>query len=106
RESATLNIVLVVIKMTALAAFVLLALPSFDADNQRQFMPHGFGSTVGSDGVTRGFIAAAAIVFFAFYGFDAVATSAEEARNPGRDLTIGIIGSMAVCTVIYMLVAI
>ncbi len=51
-------------------------------------------------------MAAAAIVFFAFYGFDAVATSAEEAKNPGRDLTIGIIGSMAVCTLIYMLVAV
>jgi APA family basic amino acid/polyamine antiporter len=49
---------------------------------------------------------AAAIVFFAFYGFDAVATSAEEARNPGRDLTIGIIGSMVVCTLIYILVAV
>jgi APA family basic amino acid/polyamine antiporter len=51
-------------------------------------------------------MAAAAIVFFAFYGFDAVATSAEEAKNPGRDLTIGIIGSMAICTLIYMLVGI
>jgi len=106
RESATLNIILVIIKMTALAAFVLLALPSFDSDNLRPFMPYGFGSTVDSDGVTRGVMAAAAVVFFAFYGFDAVATSAEEARNPGRDLTIGIIGSMAVCTIIYMLVAI
>ena len=51
-------------------------------------------------------MAAAAIVFFAFYGFDAVATSAEETKNPGRDLKIGIIGSMVVCTTIYMLVAI
>jgi APA family basic amino acid/polyamine antiporter len=51
-------------------------------------------------------MAAAAIVFFAFYGFDAVATSAEESRNPGRDLTIGIIGSMILCTTIYILVAI
>jgi len=50
--------------------------------------------------------AGAAIVFFAFYGFDAVATSAEETKNPKRDLTIGIIGSMAICTLIYMLVAI
>src|SRR3546814_8052002 len=49
---------------------------------------------------------AAAIMFFAFYGFDAVATSAEETKNPGRDLTIGILGSMLVCTFIYMLVAI
>jgi APA family basic amino acid/polyamine antiporter len=106
RESATLNIVLVIIKMAALAAFVLLALPSFDADKLQPFMPYGFGSAVDGDGVTRGVMAAAAVVFFAFYGFDAVATSAEEARNPGRDLTIGIIGSMAVCTIIYMLVAI
>ena len=57
-------------------------------------------------GEKRGVMAAAAIVFFAFYGFDAVATSAEEAKNPGRDLTIGIVGSMLVCTIIYMLVAV
>jgi APA family basic amino acid/polyamine antiporter len=106
RESATLNIVLVIIKLTALAAFVALALPEFNADNMRPFAPHGFGSAPDSAGVTRGVMAAAAIVFFAFYGFDAVATSAEEAKNPGRDLKIGIIGSMAVCTTIYILVAV
>ena len=106
RESATLNIVLVIIKIVALAAFVALALPAFDAGNLEPFMPHGFASAVGPDGVTRGVMAAAAVVFFAFYGFDAVATSAEEARNPGRDLTIGIIGSMAACTIIYILVAV
>jgi APA family basic amino acid/polyamine antiporter len=106
RESATLNIVLVIIKLTALAAFVLLALPAFDPGNLKPFAPYGLGSNVDADGVTRGVMAAAAIVFFAFYGFDAVATSAEEAKNPGRDLTIGIIGSMALCTIIYMLVAI
>src|SRR5262245_21561108 len=106
RESATLNIILVIIKMVALAAFVLLALPAFNADNLTPFTPYGLGSHLDADGVTRGVMAAAAIVFFAFYGFDAVATSAEEAKNPGRDLTIGIIGSMAVCTIIYMLVAI
>ena len=105
RESATLNIILVIIKLTALAAFVLLALPAFDPGNLKPFAPYGLGSNVDSDGVTRGVMAAAAIVFFAFYGFDAVATSAEEAKNPGRDLTIGIIGSMALCTTIYMLVA-
>ncbi|BAK66485.1 amino acid transporter [Sphingobium sp. SYK-6] len=105
RESATLNIVLVIIKLTALSFFVILALPSFSAGNFEPFMPYGFGShEIG--GTTRGVMAAAAIVFFAFYGFDAVATSAEEARNPGRDLTIGIIGSMAVCTLIYMAVAV
>ena len=105
RESATLNIVLVVIKLVALSIFVALALPAFQSGNLEPFMPYGFASTqIG--GETRGVMAAAAIVFFAFYGFDAVATSAEEAKNPGRDLTIGIIGSMLVCTAIYMAVAI
>jgi APA family basic amino acid/polyamine antiporter len=105
RESATVNIVLVIIKLTALALFVTFALPAFDASHLHPFMPYGFGS-VESGGAKHGVMAAAAIVFFAFYGFDAVATSAEEARNPGRDLTIGIVGSMIVCTAIYMLVAI
>lgn len=105
RESATFNILLVVIKLTALACFVALALPAFNAGNLEPFMPYGFGSHV-EGGEHRGVMAAAAIVFFAFYGFDAVATSAEEAKNPGRDLKIGIIGSMAACTLIYMLVAI
>ena len=105
RESATVNIILVVIKLTALAAFVAFALPAFDAGNLQPFMPYGFASTeIG--GEKRGVMAAAAIVFFAFYGFDAVATSAEEAKNPKRDLTIGIIGSMLVCTFIYMAVAV
>ncbi|WP_343517664.1 amino acid permease [Sphingomonas sp.] len=104
RESATFNIILVVIKMTALALFVALALPAFTGANFEPFMPYGFASHV-EGGTTRGVMAAAAIVFFAFYGFDAVATSAEEAKNPGRDLTIGIIGSMAACTLIYMAVA-
>lgn len=105
RESATLNIVLVIVKLVALAVFVTFALPAFDSGNLQPFMPYGFGSTE-IDGVKRGVMAAAAIVFFAFYGFDAVATSAEEARNPGRDLTIGIVGSMLVCTAIYMAVAV
>lgn len=105
RESATLNILLVVVKLAALAVFIAFALPAFDGGNLHPFMPYGFAS-VESGGEKRGVMAAAAIVFFAFYGFDAVATSAEEAKNPGRDLTIGIVGSMLVCTVIYMLVAV
>ena len=105
RESATLNIVLVIIKLVALGIFVAFALPAFDNANLHPFMPYGFGS-VETGGEKRGVMAAAAIVFFAFYGFDAVATSAEEAKRPGRDLTIGIVGSMLVCTVIYMAVAV
>jgi APA family basic amino acid/polyamine antiporter len=104
RESATLNIVLVIIKLIALAVFVVFVAPAFDSAHLHPFMPYGFGSAV-QGGEKRGVMAAAAIVFFAFYGFDAVATSAEEARNPGRDLKIGIIGSMAVSTTIYILVA-
>lgn len=105
RESATLNIVLVIIKLVALGVFVTMALPAFHSQNLHPFMPYGFAST--ENGLEkRGVMAAAAIVFFAFYGFDAVATSAEEAKRPGRDLTIGIVGSMLVCTLIYMLVAV
>ncbi len=105
RESATLNIVLVTIKIAALAAFVALVAPAFQSSNLVPFAPYGFSSHV-VGGETRGIMAAAAIVFFAFYGFDAVATSAEETRNPARDLTIGIIGSMVLCTTIYILVAV
>lgn len=105
RASATFNILLVVIKLAALACFVALALPAFNSANLEPFMPYGFASNV-DGGERRGVMAAAAIVFFAFYGFDAVATSAEETKNPSRDLKIGIIGSMAACTLIYMLVAI
>ena len=105
RESATFNIILVIIKLVALGIFIAFALPAFQGQNLEPFMPYGFASTeIG--GEKRGVMAAAAIVFFAFYGFDAVSTSAEEVKNPKRDLTIGIIGSMVVCTIIYMLVAI
>jgi APA family basic amino acid/polyamine antiporter len=103
RESATLNIVLVIIKLVALSLFVVMGIGAFNAANLHPFMPYGFTSHIEGGG-TKGVMAAAAIVFFAFYGFDAVATSAEEAKNPARDLTIGIIGSMALCTIIYMAV--
>ncbi len=104
KESATLNIILVIIKIVALGAFVVLTFPAVKAGHYDPFMPFGFlAKEVG--GEKFGVMAAAAIVFFAFFGFDAVSTSAEEAKNPGRDLTIGILGSMAVSTVIYMLVA-
>lgn len=105
RESATVNLILVIIKLAALATFIALALPAFDAGNFEPFAPFGYGATVEVDGVKRGVMAAAAIIFFAFYGFDAVSTAAEEAKNPGRDLKIGIIGSMVLCTLIYMAVA-
>src|SRR6478735_8378055 len=78
---------------------------AFDAANTHPFMPFGFAKSMGADGVERGVMAAAAIIFFAFYGFDAISTAAEETKNPARDLSIGIVGSMVGCTLIYMLVA-
>ncbi|MFN3668292.1 MAG: amino acid permease [Brevundimonas sp.] len=113
RESATLNAVLVVIKVLALIVFVAIALPAFDAANFTPFMPNGFGAPAlpfaeqitGQPVVQTGVMAAAAIIFFAFYGFDAISTAAEETKRPERDLAIGIVGSMVVCTALYLVVA-
>jgi APA family basic amino acid/polyamine antiporter len=104
RESATINAILVVVKLLALALFIAVALPVFDSSHFHPFMPFGFPRS-GPSGSEAGVMAAAAIIFFAFYGFDAIATAAEEAKNPGRDLAIGIVGSMFVCVLIYMVVA-
>ena len=104
RESATVNSALVGVKIVALLVFIVIGLAAFKSGNLLPFMPYGFAAhTDGSD--ARGVMAAAAIIFFAFYGFDAVSTAAEEARNPGRDITFGIIGSMIACTLLYMAVA-
>src|SRR5690349_20066499 len=104
RESATLNAILVLIKLAALALFIAVALPVFNSAHFEPFMPFGFPRS-GSPGSEVGVMAAAAIIFFAFYGFDAIATAAEEAKNPGRDLAIGIVGSMLVCVLIYIVIA-
>ncbi|HEY8615513.1 amino acid permease [Phenylobacterium sp.] len=105
RESATVNFILVIVKLVALAAFVALTLPAFDAAHFSPFAPFGYGAVTAEDARKYGVMGAAAIIFFAFYGFDAISTAAEEAKNPKRDLTIGIVGSMALCTLIYMVVA-
>jgi len=104
RESATVNAVLVVVKLLALALFIAVAVTAFNANHFTPFMPYGFPKT-GASGSEVGVMAAAAIIFFAFYGFDAIATAAEETKNPDRDLAIGIIGSMVLCVLIYMAVA-
>jgi APA family basic amino acid/polyamine antiporter len=109
KESATLNAILVLVKVVALIVFVAVTLPYFDASHFHPFTPYGFSKheIVGPDGKPAevGVMAAAAIIFFAFYGFDAIATAAEETKNPGRDLKIGIVGSMIACVIIYMAVA-
>jgi APA family basic amino acid/polyamine antiporter len=96
--------VLVLVKILALIVFVVVTLPYFNEANFHPFMPYGFPKSGGA-GHEVGVMAAAAIIFFAFYGFDAIATAAEETRNPGRDLSIGIVGSMVACVIIYMAVA-
>lgn len=105
RESAFVTMLLVAIKLLALLLFVVLALRGFNAANFHPFLPFGISVRVGADGVKRGVLAAAALIFFAFYGFDAVSTAAEETKNPSRDLKVGILGSMALSTTIYILVA-
>ena len=105
RKSALVNLLLVLLKLTALLVFVIVALPHFDTGNLQPFSPFGFAKTMDADGTERGIMAAAAIIFSAFYGFDAIATAAEETRNPKRDLAIGIIGSMIGCALIYTVIA-
>lgn len=95
QESTKLNRILVFIKLAAVFIFLLLAGPHVNTANWEPFMPFGFAGVAGG----------AAIVFFAYIGFDAVATSAEECKNPARDLPIGIIGSLVVCTALYVIVA-
>jgi APA family basic amino acid/polyamine antiporter len=95
RESATLNTGMVVLKLIVLGFFVVIGWGFTHAENWHPFAPNGWA------GVQAG----AAIVFFAYIGFDAVSTVAEEVRNPKRDLPIGIIGSLIVCTIIYIVVA-
>ena len=95
QESTKLNRILVFIKLAAVFIFLLLAGPHINTANWQPFMPFG----------ASGIAAGAAIVFFAYIGFDAVATSAEECKNPSRDLPIGIIGSLVVCTALYVIVA-
>jgi APA family basic amino acid/polyamine antiporter len=95
RESATVNAVLVCIKVAALVLFIALAEPLIKAKNFVPFAPLGF----------LGISGAAASIFFAYVGFDAVSTAAEETRNPQRNMPIGLIGSLLVCTVFYLLVA-
>jgi APA family basic amino acid/polyamine antiporter len=105
RESATVNFVLVIIKLAALAAFIAIALPAFNGAHFKPFLPYGWAS-LSAEGVKVGVLPAASLIFFAFYGFDTISTAAEEAKRPGRDLSIGIVGSMLLCTVIYVVVAI
>ncbi|HZV84793.1 MAG TPA: amino acid permease [Brevundimonas sp.] len=103
-ESAKVNAVLVAIKVTALTVFVALTLtsPQFDMARFNPFLPAG---VFGGFGSGLGAVGAAATIFFAYVGFDAVSTAAEETKDPQRNVPIGLIASLLICTVFYILVA-
>jgi len=100
-ESARVNAVLVGIKVIALTVFIVLTLPVIQTENLSPFAPNGLFGTFSGMGI----VGAAASIFFAYVGFDAVSTAAEETKNPQRNVPIGLIGSLAICTVFYLLVA-
>jgi APA family basic amino acid/polyamine antiporter len=103
KESARFNNVIVFIKLTVIITFILVGLFFMKKANWHPFIPENEGTfgKFGFSGILRG----AAVIFFAYIGFDAVSTAAQESKNPQRDLPIGILGSLAVCTVLYILVA-
>ncbi len=95
RESARLNNIMVAIKVAVVLLFIAVGARHVQPENWQPFMPYGH----------TGVLSAAALVFFAFIGFDAVTSAAEEVKRPERDLPIGIIGSLAVCTILYVIVS-
>jgi len=94
RESARANNIMVGIKLLVLTLFIVMGLQHINTANYHPFAPNGF----------RGIHQGAAIVFFAYIGFDAISTAAEETKNPQRNLPIGILGGLAICTVIYIVI--
>jgi len=106
KESASFNSIIVVIKVVVVVLFIIAGIGYVNTDNI------GLGCTVGAPGCAEfmpygfsGVVTGAAVIFFAYIGFDAVSTASQEAKNPQRDMPIGILGSLAICTVLYILVA-
>jgi APA family basic amino acid/polyamine antiporter len=106
KESASFNSIIVIVKVLVVVLFILAGIGFVNTNNL------GIGCTVGSPGCAEflpfgfsGVVTGAAVIFFAYIGFDAVSTAAQEAKNPQRDMPIGIMGSLAICTVLYILVA-
>jgi APA family basic amino acid/polyamine antiporter len=103
KESARFNAALVAVKLAALTMFIFMTLPLMKGEHFAPFTPNGWFGPEGTSGM--GVVGAAASIFFAYVGFDAVSTAAEETKNPQRNVPIGLIGSLALCTIIYLLVA-
>jgi basic amino acid/polyamine antiporter, APA family len=115
KESATFNTAMVIVKLVVVLFVIVAGLPYVNPDNWKPFAPYGlgglsiFGHTVagqtGAGGEPLGMMAGAATIFFAYIGFDSVSTHAEEAKNPQRDVPIGILASLVICTVLYIAVS-
>jgi basic amino acid/polyamine antiporter, APA family len=103
KESASVNNVIVIIKVSVVILFIALAFQAIDTSNWHPFIPANTGErqNFGFSGIVAG----AGVVFFAYIGFDAVSTAAQEAKNPQRDMPLAIIGSLLICTVLYILVS-
>jgi APA family basic amino acid/polyamine antiporter len=103
KESASFNNVVVILKLAIILLIVFVGLGHLDTSNWKPFIPANTGDwgTYGVSGILRG----AGLVFFAYIGFDAVSTAAQEARNPQRDMKVGILGSLAICTLLYVIVS-
>lgn len=101
-ESAKVNNIIVLVKLAVIIAFIAFGAPHVDTANWHPFIPENIGpGKFGFEGVVR----AAGVIFFAYIGFEAVSTAAQEAKNPQKDMPIGIIGSLAICTVLYIAVS-
>jgi APA family basic amino acid/polyamine antiporter len=105
RQSARLNAAMVFIKLMTIAVFIGVAVFHVQPELWHPFMPFGWFATDPATGKTMGILAGASVVFFAYVGFDAVSTAVEEARDPKRDVPIGILASLIICTVLYIVVS-
>jgi len=103
KQSAVFNSVIVTIKVTVIVLFILFGVSYINTDNWHPFVPPNTG-TWGVYGLS-GILAASGVIFFAYIGFDAISTAAQESKNPQRDMPIGILASLIVCTILYVLVA-
>ncbi len=104
KHSAKANNAMVVVKLITISIFIGVAAFNVHPENWHPFMPFGWFQTL-PDGKTTGVLAGASLVFFAYVGFDAVSTAAEEAQNPQRDLPFGIVTSLVFCTIVYIIVS-
>lgn len=104
KQSVRINNAMVFVKLLTISVFIGIAIFHVNPENWHPFMPYGWFETL-PDGKTTGVLAGASMVFFAYVGFDAVSTAAEETANPQRDVPIGLVSSLAICTVIYIVVS-